>query len=43
LALVIGAEEDLRDVELGEHEALAELDRRVAELESASGLVPGLQ
>jgi outer membrane protein, heavy metal efflux system len=42
-ALVIGAEEDLREVELGEHEALAELDRRVAELESASGLVPGLK
>jgi outer membrane protein TolC len=40
---VIEAERDLREVELGEHEALADLDRRVAELESATGTLPGLR
>lgn len=39
---VIVAERDLRDVELAEHRALADLDRRLAELASASGVVPGL-
>ena len=34
---VLKAEEDLREVELGEHAALAELDRRVAELHGATG------
>jgi outer membrane protein TolC len=37
---VLGAEEDLRDVELGEQAALAELDRRRAELRSATGALP---
>jgi outer membrane protein, heavy metal efflux system len=37
---VLQAEEDLRDVELGEHEALATLDRRIAELRSATGALP---
>lgn len=37
---VLEAEEDLREVELGEHEALAMLDRRIAELRSATGALP---
>jgi outer membrane protein TolC len=37
---VLEAEEDLRDVELGEHEALADLDRRWIELRSATGALP---
>jgi hypothetical protein len=37
---VLEAEEDLREVELGEHQALAELDRRQAELRGASGALP---
>jgi outer membrane protein TolC len=39
-ATVLEAEEDLRDVELGEHVALAELDRALAELRSATGALP---
>ena len=38
---VIGAERDLRELELAEHRALADLDRRVAELDGATGVVPG--
>lgn len=41
-AVLIAAEEELREVELGEHEALAELDRRAVAFESAAGRVPGL-
>jgi len=37
---VLQAEEDLREVELGEHTALAELDRRLALLRSATGALP---
>jgi outer membrane protein TolC len=37
---VLEAEEDLREVELGEHEALAALDRRLVELRSATGALP---
>jgi outer membrane protein TolC len=40
-ASVIEAEEELREVELREHEALAALDRSAAELASATGVVPG--
>jgi hypothetical protein len=34
---VLGAEEDLREVALGEHQARATLDRRQIELRSATG------
>jgi hypothetical protein len=37
---VLEAEEDLREVELGEHVALAALDRALAELRSATGALP---
>jgi outer membrane protein TolC len=40
LLAVLKAEEDLREVELGEHVALAELDRRRVELLSAAGALP---
>jgi outer membrane protein TolC len=37
---VLAAEEDLREVELGEHRALAALDRSQLELQSATGVLP---
>jgi outer membrane protein, heavy metal efflux system len=39
---LIDAERGLRNVELGYEEALADMSRRVAELESATGRLPGL-
>jgi cobalt-zinc-cadmium efflux system outer membrane protein len=41
LAGVIEAEEQLRDIELAEHRALAELDRRTTELRAATGALLG--